>query len=183
MQWLITGCSTGLGLDLARSALAADQKVIATSRDPSKTASVVADFVRAGGVWEALDVTSPDLEEQISSITAKHGAINVLVNNAGFAAGDVFEKMDIEGQGRQIMETNFFGVVRSCRAVVRGMRAQGKGVIVNVGSAEFWTAHPCISMYAASKFAVEGMYLPISNRWAVNCEVQIARDGADRFAG
>ena len=163
MQWLITGCSSGLGLDLARSALAAGQKVIATSRNPSKSADVVEEVMKAGGAWEALDVSSPELESQLDSIASKHGAIDVLVNNAGYAAGDVFEVMDVDGQGRRIMETNFFGVVRCCRAVVKGMREQGKGVIVNIGSAEFWQPHPCISIYVASKFAVEGIYSPLSD--------------------
>ena len=94
MQWLVTGCSTGLGLDIARSALKSGQKCIATSRNPSKSPDAVKEIESLGGVWENLDVTSKTLEHDLEKIVKKHGQVNVLVNNAGYADGDVVEKTE-----------------------------------------------------------------------------------------
>lgn len=93
MQWLVTGCSSGLGLELARAILASGQKCIATSRNPSKTPEAVAEIERLGGIWAALDVAASDLESRLREIVDKHGTIDVLVNNAGYAAGGPLEAM------------------------------------------------------------------------------------------
>ena len=82
--WLITGCSSGLGLSLARAALAAGHKVIATSRNPGKTPDAVAEIEATdNGAWMQLDVTDVELEKKLQDCREKFGKIDVLVNNAG----------------------------------------------------------------------------------------------------
>ena len=91
MQFLITGCSTGLGLCLARAVLAAGHHVIASSRDPSKNAESVAEITKLGGVWITLDVTADDAQKCVQNAIDEYGPIDVLVNNAGYASGGVLE--------------------------------------------------------------------------------------------
>lgn len=91
MQWLVTGCSTGLGLDIARAALKAGQKCIATSRNPASSPEAVEEIKQLGGAWLKLDIASQSLESDIQSIVKEHGAVDVVVNNAGYADGGVLE--------------------------------------------------------------------------------------------
>src|SRR6476620_10035381 len=91
MQWLITGCSSGLGLYLARTVLSAGHKCIATSRSPGTTPEYVAEIERLGGTWLPLDVSSSNLEQSIQAITENYGFIDVLLNNAGFGDGGPLE--------------------------------------------------------------------------------------------
>ena len=106
--YLITGTSTGLGLSLAHAVLASGHKLVATSRNPSKTPDAVAAITTAGGVWLPLDVTSPDLEQQVDAVLKVHGYISVLVNNAGVAIGGAAEDVPLS-KVREVFETNFFG--------------------------------------------------------------------------
>jgi NAD(P)-dependent dehydrogenase (short-subunit alcohol dehydrogenase family) len=98
MQWLVTGCSTGLGLDIARTVLKAGQKCIATSRDQASSPEAVQEIKQLGGVWAKLDVSSPNLESDITNIIEEHGAVDVVVNNAGYADGGVLETMEYDSQ-------------------------------------------------------------------------------------
>lgn len=84
MLWLVTGCSTGLGLSLARAVLDAGHQCLASSRDPSKMPEIVADFEKRGGNWIELDISGPDVESIIAQVIADNGPIDVLVNNAGY---------------------------------------------------------------------------------------------------
>jgi NAD(P)-dependent dehydrogenase (short-subunit alcohol dehydrogenase family) len=94
MQWLVTGCSSGLGLELARAILASGQKCIASSRNPAKTPGAVVEIEKLGGVWATIDTAASDLEIRLNEIIERHGAIDVLVNNAGYALGGAFEAME-----------------------------------------------------------------------------------------
>ncbi|KAK5045354.1 hypothetical protein LTR84_009217 [Exophiala bonariae] len=183
MQWLITGCSSGLGLSLARAVLTRPgEKVIATSRNPSSSPEAVNEIINHDkAVWETLDVSAPDVEIQLAKIVSKHGAIDVLVNNAGYAAGGVFEVTPLEAL-RQQFETNFFGAVRLMQAVVPGMRTSGKGgVIVNISSNVFWQPLPVISAYSASKWALEGFSEAIAGEISpFNIRMIIAEPGGMR---
>lgn len=93
MQWLVTGCSSGLGLELARAILASGQRVIASSRNPDKTPGAVAEIEKLGGIWVSLDTAASDLELHLKETIDKHGAVDVLVNNAGYAGGGPLETM------------------------------------------------------------------------------------------
>lgn len=88
---MITGCSSGLGLSLALAALKAGYRVIATSRNPSKTPALVAQVQLLGGSWKSLDVTDPLSGALIEEIIKEFGKIDVLVNNAGVALIGAFE--------------------------------------------------------------------------------------------
>jgi short-subunit dehydrogenase len=156
MQWLITGCSSGLGLELARAVLDAGQRVIASSRNPEKTPKLVAEIQHRGGQWITLDTTAADLEKIVADATTKHGPIDVLVNNAGYAIGGPIETQDLKTI-EKLMAVNFYGPIRASQAVLPSMRERRSGVIVNISSAVFWLSHPGIGLYAASKFALEGV--------------------------
>jgi NAD(P)-dependent dehydrogenase (short-subunit alcohol dehydrogenase family) len=91
--WFITGCSSGFGASLALLALRSGHKVIATSRNPSKTPELVSQIERLGGTWMQLDVCAPEPEliKVIDKATSVHGKIDILVNNAGYALLGAFE--------------------------------------------------------------------------------------------
>ena len=91
--WFITGCSSGFGASLALLALRSGHKVVATSRNPSKTPELVFQVEKLGGTWMHLDVCAPeqDLIAVIDRATTVHGRIDILVNNAGYALLGAFE--------------------------------------------------------------------------------------------
>jgi NAD(P)-dependent dehydrogenase (short-subunit alcohol dehydrogenase family) len=93
LQFLITGCSSGLGLELARAVLASGHKVIASSRNPSKTPEFVAEIETAGGAWIELDVSKDDVGEKVEGAMKKYGEVDVLVNSAGYPQGGVLESI------------------------------------------------------------------------------------------
>lgn len=85
LVWLITGCSSGLGLSLARAALAAGHKVVATSRNPANTPEVVDEITsNENGAWTQLDVAAQTLEQDVEACFQNFGRVDVIVNNAGF---------------------------------------------------------------------------------------------------
>ena len=89
--WLITGCSRGLGWEIAFAAQQAGHTVIASSRNPSKDTERVKQIERQGGSWITLDAAAPELEKQLDEALEKHGRIDVLINNAGFAVCGTLE--------------------------------------------------------------------------------------------
>jgi NAD(P)-dependent dehydrogenase (short-subunit alcohol dehydrogenase family) len=93
--WLITGCSSGFGLSLTLLALRSGHKVIATSRNPSKTPKLVSQVEALGGVWHQLDVCNPEheLEEVLRKARSVYGTINILVNSAAYALLGAFESI------------------------------------------------------------------------------------------
>lgn len=95
--WLITGCSSGFGASLALCALRSGHKVIATSRTPSKTPTLVSEVEKLGGTWRALDVCSLDVPSIIEEAVKVYGRIDYLVNNAGYALLGAFEDMRYVG--------------------------------------------------------------------------------------
>lgn len=158
MQWLVTGCSTGLGLALAEAILAIpDQKVIATSRNPSSSPEAVERITsHPNGAWETLDTSSGTIETDLQGIISKHGTVDVLINNAGYALGGAIESLPIERVKDQY-ETNFFGPFRLMQSVLPTMRKNGNGTIVNISSSEFFYPHPGAGLYASTKWALEGI--------------------------
>lgn len=143
---MITGCSSGFGLETARHFLAEGWSVVATMRRPDETLLPVSDRLR---VLE-LDVTS---RESIARAVADAGEIDALVNNAGVGWLSPFESTS-EETVRRIFETNTFGTFEMIRAVLPRMRERGGGVIVNVSSSVTLTPLSLLAVYTASKAAV-----------------------------
>lgn len=159
LTWLITGCSSGLGLALARQVQAAGHTVIATSRTPSRTPELVAEITQhptAPGKWLTLDLDAPDCGAIIADLAETHGvAVDVLVNNAGWSIHAPVEHFT-EEEVRAQFETVFFGPYRLTRAAVAGMRKRRFGVVVNVSSGASLEGRDSMGVYAASKAAFDG---------------------------
>jgi NAD(P)-dependent dehydrogenase (short-subunit alcohol dehydrogenase family) len=145
---LITGCSSGYGLETARHFHAQGWNVIATMRRPQ------ADILPHGERMRvlALDVTQHD---RIAGVLAEAGPIDVLVNNAGIGALGAFEATPM-ATVRELFETNTFGVMAMSQAVIPLFRARRSGVIVNVTSSVTLAPMPLVAAYCASKMAIEG---------------------------
>jgi len=143
---LITGCSSGFGLEIARYFLARDWQVVATMRTPRADVLPHSERLRV----LALDVT--DLHS-ISQALEAAGPIDVLVNNAGFGAASPAEITPLSTV-REIFETNTFGTIALTQAVMPQFRQRKAGVVVNVTSSVTLRALPLIAAYRASKAAV-----------------------------
>lgn len=156
---LITGCSTGVGLHCAVRLAEAGYQVIATMRDPGKQQPLLDEAAKAGVSVEvtALDVCDQSsIDNAVAGVIARHGRIDVLVNNAGAGfLGSVEQTGDADL--RRTMETNFFGVWNLTKAVLPHMRAAGRGRIISVTSVGGLLGQPFNEAYCAAKFAVEGM--------------------------
>lgn len=144
---LITGSSSGFGLETARYFLDRDWTVIATMRTPRHDLLPTSERLRIVG----LDVTDPS---SIARAVQEAGPIDALVNNAGAGLMGALEGGSIDST-RQLFELNTFGTMAMTQAVLPGLRAKGSGVIVNVSSAVTLKPLPMLSAYTASKAAVE----------------------------
>ncbi|MEO7658252.1 MAG: SDR family NAD(P)-dependent oxidoreductase, partial [Pyrinomonadaceae bacterium] len=150
---LITGASSGIGLHTAKLFQAKGWKVAATMRSPERAD----DLSRIVDVeCLRLDVTDvPSIKSAITAAIDRFGRIDVVVNNAGYGLFGVFESATSEQIGRQF-DTNVFGMMNVCREILPYFREQKRGYIVNVASLVGRVALPVTSLYAASKWAVEG---------------------------
>lgn len=146
---LITGCSSGYGLETARFFHAQGWNVIATMRQPRQGLLPVSDRMRI----LALDVTEP---ESIAATIQAAGPIDVLVNNAGIGVVGAFEATPLT-TAREVFDTNTFGVMAMMQAVIPQFREHKAGVIVNVTSSVTLAAMPLAGVYTASKTAIEGL--------------------------
>jgi NAD(P)-dependent dehydrogenase (short-subunit alcohol dehydrogenase family) len=144
---LITGCSSGFGLEIARYFLDRDWKVIATMRRPREDVLPRSEYLRV----LTLDVTDP---ESIRQAVEAAGPIDVLVNNAGFGAASPVEATSM-ATVRELFETNTFGTMAVTQAVLPQFRQRGAGVVVNVTSSVTLKSIPLIASYTASKAAVD----------------------------
>jgi NAD(P)-dependent dehydrogenase (short-subunit alcohol dehydrogenase family) len=145
---LITGCSSGYGLETARRFLAEGWHVVATMRSPRGDLLPPSERLRIVG----LDVTKP---ETIEAALAAIGPIDVLVNNAGIGLFGAFEVTPM-ATTREVFETNTFGVMAMTQAVLPQFRARRSGVVVNVTSSATLAPMPLVAVYTASKMAIEG---------------------------
>jgi NAD(P)-dependent dehydrogenase (short-subunit alcohol dehydrogenase family) len=154
--WFITGCSSGFGRALASLVLERGWRAAVTARDPNQVEALVAGH-GGRGVALALDVTDPaQIAAAVQATEARFGAIDVLVNNAGYGYHTTVE----EGEDRAIralFETNVFGLAALTRAVLPGMRARRRGHIVNISSVAGFVGFAGSGYYAATKHAVEGL--------------------------
>jgi len=154
--WLITGCSTGLGRDLAAAVLDRGWNAVVTARDPAKIQSLVAGYPDTA-LALALDVTDrAQIAETVRRAEAKFGAVDVLVNNAGHGYRSAVEEAE-EAAVDELFATNFFGPVALIKAVLPGMRARRRGTIVNISSIGARRTAPGSGYYAATKCALEGL--------------------------
>ena len=145
---LITGCSSGYGLETARHFHAQGWNVIATMRTPRQDILPASERLRV----LALDVTRP---ESIAAAVEAAGPVDVLVNNAGIGVVGVFEATPMSTI-RDVFETNTFGVMAMTQAMLPQFRARRSGVIVNVTSSATLAPMPLAAAYTASKTAIEG---------------------------
>ncbi|SFW24450.1 SDR family oxidoreductase [Luteibacter sp. UNCMF366Tsu5.1] len=167
---LITGCSSGYGLETARHFLARGWNVIATMRTPRSDLLPASDNLRI----LPLDVTQPD---SIGRALEAAGPIDVLVNNAGIGLFGAFEATPMSTV-REIFETNTFGVMAMCQAVIPQFRERGDGVIVNVTSSATLASFPLVAAYTASKTAIEGFTASLAHELkAVGVRVKLVEPG------
>ena len=145
---LITGCSSGYGLETARHFLAQGWNVVATMRTPREDLFPASPRLRV----LPLDVTQPD---SIARAVGAAGPIDVLVNNAGIGLFGAFEATPMSTV-REVFETNTFGVMAMCQAVIPQFRARRAGTIVNVTSSTTLAPFALVAAYTASKSAIEG---------------------------
>jgi NAD(P)-dependent dehydrogenase (short-subunit alcohol dehydrogenase family) len=151
---LVTGAGRGMGVDIARTALAAGYAVVATGRDPKKVAQAVGESDDLLTV--ELDVTdAASAQAAVAAAVDRFGRIDVLVNNAGNFYAGFFEEISAEDFRAQV-ETNLFGPLNVTRAVLPIMRAQRSGFVVTISSTAGIAGQEFCTAYAASKFAVEG---------------------------
>ena len=152
--WFITGAGRGMGVDLAKAALAAGNAVVATGRNSDTVTKSVGEADNLLVV--KLDITNPeDAQAAVKAAVDRFGHIDVLVNNAGNFYAGFFEEITPQDFRAQV-ETLLFGPLNVTRAVLPVMRAQRSGVIVTISSTAGINGGSFLTAYAASKFGVEG---------------------------
>ena len=150
---LITGCSSGIGRATALRLAGSGWTVYATARRPE----TIDDLKDAGCRTLALDVTDEtSMQAAVAEVEREHGAVGVLINNAGYSQSGAIETVPVEAMRRQF-ETNVFGLVRLTQLVLPKMRAQRWGKIVNIGSMGGLLTFPGGGHYHATKHALEAI--------------------------
>jgi NAD(P)-dependent dehydrogenase (short-subunit alcohol dehydrogenase family) len=154
--WLITGCSTGLGRALAEAVLARGDNAVVTARDVA-TVQKLAEAHPKTALALPLDVTDQaQIAAAVREGEATFGAVDVLVNNAGYGYRAAIEEGD-DADVQRLFATNFFGAVAMIKAVLPGMRARRSGAIVNISSIGARTSPAGSGYYSATKAALEAM--------------------------
>jgi len=152
--WFITGASSGIGLELAKSTLAAGYKVVATGRDADKVSKSLG--ASANLLVVKMDVThSKEIEAAVKSAIDKFGTIDLLVNNAGNFYAGFFEELSPRQMELQLA-TSLFGPMNVTRAVLPVMRRNRSGHIITISSTAGLVGYEYCSAYSASKFGLEG---------------------------
>lgn len=153
-NWLITGCSSGLGRWLAWEALKQGKNVILTARNTNTLLDLAKDFPNTSLI-QRLDVTDQEsIDLTIKAGVEKFGSVDVLVNNAGYALRGAAEECSLSEVEREF-NVDFFGPVRLIQAILPFMRKARNGVIVNYSSIAAITARAAGAFYAAAKAALE----------------------------
>ncbi|WP_151089125.1 SDR family NAD(P)-dependent oxidoreductase [Hymenobacter baengnokdamensis] len=159
---LITGGSRGLGLVLARRAVAEGARVAICARDEQELARARQDLLRYGAPETSVLAFSRDLTDAtevrtlVAEVENRLGPIDVLINNAGIILGGPLENMDVR-DFEDSMNTHFWAPLYAMQAVLPGMRLRGEGRIVNISSLGGKVAIPHLTAYSASKFALVGL--------------------------
>ncbi len=178
--WLVTGCSTGIGREIARAALEKGHRVAVTARDAARVADLAAAFPEQS-VALALDVTLLEqIEAAIRGTEAALGPIDVLVNNAGYGYVAALEEGE-DAEVRAMFDTNYFGVVNMIKAVLPSMRSRRSGYIVNISSMTGLISNPGALYYSSSKFAMESISEGLRKELApLGIRVSVVEPGAFR---
>jgi NAD(P)-dependent dehydrogenase (short-subunit alcohol dehydrogenase family) len=183
--WLITGSSSGLGRDLARAVLDAGHNAVITARDLDSVKDLV-DSHPDTALAVGLDVTDHgEVAEAVRLGEQRFGAVDVLVNNAGYGYRAAVEEGD-DADVATLFATNFFGPVALIKAVLPGMRARRHGAIVNISSIGARICPAGSGYYSAAKSALEGMSGSLRKELApLGISVTVVEPGAFRteFAG
>jgi NAD(P)-dependent dehydrogenase (short-subunit alcohol dehydrogenase family) len=167
---LITGCSSGYGLETARHFHSHGWNVVATMRTPREDVLPRSTRLRV----LPLDVTNP---KSIADVLEASGPIDVLVNNAGIGLFGAFEATPL-ATTRDVFETNTFGVMTMTQAVLPQFRARRSGVVVNVTSSATLAPMPMVAVYTASKMAIEGFSASLALELeAFNVRVKLVEPG------
>ena len=154
--WLITGCSTGIGREIANLVLASGQRAAVTARNPDSVADLVAAYPDQA-LALALDVTENKAVIAAVNKTQQHfGTIDVLVNNAGYGYMSALEEGE-DAEVRKLFDTNFFGVVDLIKAILPIMREQNSGYIINMSSMTGLVTNPPNIYYSCTKYAMEAL--------------------------
>lgn len=183
--WFITGASSGIGLELTKAAIGGGHFVMATARNPDEISEVVAlapERARAA----RLDVTDAEsIGAAVSLAVQLFGRIDVVVNNAGYAALGAFEELS-EEEFIDNFTTNVFGAMAVTRSVLPTLRRQGAGFIVQVSSMNGVAPAAGATSYSGTKFALEGISEALAHELAeFGIRVMIAEPGPFRtdFSG
>jgi NAD(P)-dependent dehydrogenase (short-subunit alcohol dehydrogenase family) len=152
--WLVTGAGRGMGVDIAKAALAAGDAVVATGRNPERVSAALG--AHNDLLVVKLDVTdSADAQAAARAAVGRFGRIDALINNAGNFYAGFFEEISPEDFRAQV-ETTLFGPMNVTRAVLPLMRAQRSGLVVAISSTAGIVGQEFCTAYAAAKFGVEG---------------------------
>ncbi|QSN63064.1 MULTISPECIES: oxidoreductase [unclassified Caballeronia] len=154
--WLITGCSTGFGRELANAVLERGWRAVVTARDPSKVQDIVEGHEDRAIVLP-LDVQNREqIKNAVEQTMQRFGRIDALVNNAGYGYLAAIEEGE-DDVVRDMFETNVFGLVDMTKAVLPVMRAQKSGIVINVSSIGGLASFAATGYYHGTKYAVEGI--------------------------
>ncbi|KAH7026076.1 3-oxoacyl-reductase, partial [Microdochium trichocladiopsis] len=150
--WIITGASSGFGLQLAKIAAAAGDTVIAASRNPSKLGGI------PGVTPMRLDHNEPypQVKADVDAMVALHGRVDILVNNAAYVQTGTLEETTADEALRQL-QANVLGPLSVYRAVLPHMRSRRSGVLVTIGSMSGWAPFNACNLYGISKAAVRAL--------------------------
>ncbi|QEN12316.1 oxidoreductase [Mycolicibacterium sp. ELW1] len=179
-RWLVTGCSTGFGREIARAALQDGNQVLVTARRADAVTDLVDEFPDLA-VAAALDVTDTDqIAAAVRAADDAFGGVDVLVNNAGHGYLSAVEEGE-DAEVRKLFEVNYFGSVDMMKAVLPAMRARGSGHIVNISSMTGLVANPPNAYYSSTKFALEAVSEALSAEVApLGIKVTLIEPGAFR---
>jgi NAD(P)-dependent dehydrogenase (short-subunit alcohol dehydrogenase family) len=160
--WFITGAGSGIGAGVAKAALKAGDRVVATGRNVDKLRKTLGAHGNENLAFVQLDVANEgQAKAAVEQAVQRFGRIDVLVNNAGFSLLGNFEELTIPAFEAQFA-TNFWGVVYVMRAILPVMRKQRSGHIINISSVAGVVGQKHCSAYGATKFAVEGLSLAVA---------------------
>lgn len=163
--WLITGCSTGFGRELAKYVLSQGYRAAVSARK-IKDISDITEGYKETAITLELDVTnSQQVKEAVEKTVAAFGRIDVLVNNAGIGYFGAVEESEDE-EVRKMFEINFWGLTKMIQETLPVMRKQRSGHILNIASIGGLVGFPAVGFYNATKFAVDGLSESLSKEVA-----------------